>query len=95
MILNKEEIKKIVNKVRMGECASDACSHITLTHTQEEFDEIMTDAIFDVWFITGDTHFNRDGHRCAFDAVENIFFPKEKEEKIDNIDEHLPIDWYF
>ena len=94
-MLDKEEIKKIVGKVRMGNSADDACAHINLTQSQEEFNKIMTDAIFDVWFVTGDTHFNRDGYRGAFDAVENAFFPKEKEEKIDNNDEHLTIDWYF
>jgi len=96
LILTKEDIKNLVSKVMNGVDAKDACQHITLNQTREEFDRVMVEAIFDVWIHIGDSGYNRKGFREAFDAVENEFFPKEqKEEKDYSIDEHFPFDGYF
>jgi hypothetical protein len=56
----------------------------------------LTDAIFDVWLLIGDSGWNRRGYREAFDAVEDQFYPKEEKPKKDySVDEHLPFDEYF
>jgi len=94
LILNKKDIKLMINKIMSGSTVESVCSEITLTQSEEDFDKVITDAIHDIWIVTGDTHFNRDGFRKAFDDIEDAFFPKEKI-KIEIDDEHLPLDWYF
>ena len=95
MILTKEDIKHLVGRVMSGMDAKDVCGHIKLDQTQDEFEKAMVAAIFDVWIHVGDSGYNRKGYREAFDAVENEFFPKEKEIKDYSDNEHFPFDEYF
>ena len=74
----------------------DVCKDIVLEQTREDFSIVLTDAIFDVWLLIGDSGWNRRGYREAFDAVEDQFYPKEEKPKKDySVDEHLPFDEYF
>ena len=68
MTLTKQDILFLVRRIYSGVPADRACGHITLDQPYEEFNRSMTDAIFDVWVHTGDSGFNRDGFREAFDA---------------------------
>lgn len=95
MILSKEDVKHLVFRVMKGMPVERACGHIDLSQDKKDFDQVFTDAIFDVWIHTGDSGYNRKGFRVAFDAVENYFFPKEKEEKVHHVDEHFTFDGYF
>ena len=76
MILTKDDILFLVRRIYSGVSVEHACGHITLDQSYEEFNNAMTSAIFDVWMYTGDSGFNKDGFREAFDAIEDQFFPK-------------------
>ncbi len=70
-MLTKQDIKHLVSKVMNGVPAKDACSHVKLNQAREDFDKVMTEAIFDVWIHIGDSGYNKHGYREAFEAVEN------------------------
>ena len=95
MILSKEDIRHLVDRVRSGMAVKHACGHIKLTQSYEDFSNVMLDAIFDVWIRIGDSGYNKSGYRTAFDAVENEFFTKEKEIKNAPDNEHLMFYEYF
>ena len=95
MRLTKQDMLFLFRRIYSGVTVEQACGHITLDQPYEEFDRLMTDAIFDVWMHTGDSGFNRDGYRETFDAIETHFFPKNKEEKVFTGDEHLTLAAYF
>lgn len=95
MMLTKDDILFLVRRVYSGVPVEHACGHIELTQPYEEFNNAMSNAIFDIWMHTGDSGFNRDGFREAFDAIENQFFPKNKKEKVHMDDEHSTLTAYL
>tara|TARA_E500000331_G_C16909167_1_gene562666 strand:+ start:223 stop:510 length:288 start_codon:yes stop_codon:yes gene_type:complete len=95
MKLTKQDILFLFRRIYSGVPVEHACDHISIDQAYEDFDKVMSDAIFDVWMHTGDSGFNRDGFRETFDAIENQFFPKNKEEKVHTDDEHLTFATYF